>query len=104
MKKIREQTVAFYLENIPMTMLYNQLLPWNANLKTLIDFKTIVENVCMHKLFQYVKNQATYIYVNFVLTNLNDVNDDVFTRLQKTTKWYKSGKHELFKFMESTIE
>jgi hypothetical protein len=104
MNEISEQTVAFGLENIPITILFNRLLPWNANLKTLIDFKTIVENFCIHKFFQYVKNQAAYIYIYFVLSNLNDVNDSVFTRLQKTTKWYKSGTHELFTFMESIIE
>jgi inorganic pyrophosphatase len=58
----------------------------------------------MHKLFQYVKNQAVYIIIYFEITNLNDVNDGVFTRLQKTTKWYKLGTEELFMFMESTIE
>jgi hypothetical protein len=104
LNEIRKQTVTLGLENIPITMLYDQILPWNANLKTLIDFKTIVENVFTQKLCQYVKSQAEYIYIYFVFTDVNDVNDGVFTRLQKSTKWYKSGTQELFKLMESTIE
>ncbi|XP_025405052.1 DNA-directed RNA polymerase subunit beta'-like [Sipha flava] len=104
LNEIREQTVKIGLENIPITMLYNQFLPWNANLKTLIDFKTIVENLFIHKLCQYVKSQAAYIYIYFELTNVNDVHDGVLARLKKSTKWYKSGTQELFKFMESTIE
>jgi hypothetical protein len=102
--EIREQTVPLGEEKLSITMLYYHLLPWNANLKTLIDFKIIVDNIFIYKLCQYIKNQIVYIYIYFELTNINDVKEGVFSRLKKSTKWFKWGTQALFKFMDLTIE
>jgi uncharacterized protein YeeX (DUF496 family) len=102
--EIREQTVSFGEENISITILYYHLLPWNANLKTLIDFKIIVEKIVVYKFCQHVKSHAVNTYIYFELTNENYVNDGVISRLKKSTKWYKFGFQALFKFMKLTIE
>jgi hypothetical protein len=104
--EIREQTVTFGEINrsISITMLYYQILPWNANLKTLIDFKIIVDKIVFYKFCQYVKSHAVNIYIYFELTNENDVNDGVISRLKKSNQWYKLGFRELYNFMKSTTE
>jgi uncharacterized protein YeeX (DUF496 family) len=102
--EIKEQTVSLGEEKISITMLYYHLLPWNANLKTLIEFKIVIENIVVYKFCQYVKSHAVYIYIYFELSNVNEVNGSVFARLKESTKWYKLGFQELFKFMKLTIE
>jgi hypothetical protein len=102
--EIREQTVLLGEENISITMLYYHLLPWNANLKTLIDFKIIVDNIFIYKLCQYIKDQIVYIYIYFELTNLIDVKEGVFSRLKISTNWFNRGTQALFKFMDLTIK
>uniref|UniRef100_A0A2S2R8H9 Uncharacterized protein n=1 Tax=Sipha flava TaxID=143950 RepID=A0A2S2R8H9_9HEMI len=103
LNEIRQKTVKIGLKKIPVTELYNQLLPWNTNLRTLIDFKTLIEKCFIRKLFRYVWRHATLIFIYFQFTDVKDVTDEVFQRLKKSTKWYRSGTQELYQFMEATI-
>ncbi|XP_025407349.1 uncharacterized protein LOC112681298 [Sipha flava] len=102
LNEVKEKIGKYNEENVPYLVFYDLLLPWNLNIESLIDFKILTDNYILDNLFQFVWCQARIIYLFFKHNSIENIGPEVFQRLKKSIKWYKSGTPELYKLMSLT--
>jgi hypothetical protein len=101
---IKECIISLKQERVPIIEMYNQLLPWNLNLKTLVDFKTLTDKYFLDKLLGFIWRQVRIIIYYFEYTPVANISNEIFRRLNVSTKWYYTGTSELNNILFLTEE
>jgi hypothetical protein len=89
-------------ENVPLIEMYNQLLPWNLNIGTVLGFKLITDNCFTLILNNFYYRQITIVVFYIKFNNINHFDDKVIQRLKKYFDPYEKGKQQLYNFMSLT--
>jgi hypothetical protein len=102
LNELIEYIVTYENENLPFFKVYDQLLPWNLNIESLIDFKIRTDNIILDNLFQFVWCQARIINLFFENYRNLRINEKVLQLVKESIKWYKLGTPELYKIISLT--
>lgn len=81
MNKLKAHKIKINEKFMTMDEIYNQLLPWNSNMNTILIFHNILMSNIAHM--------------------MNEIQNKVLNRLKKTFKCYTLGTKKFFKYLES---
>lgn len=104
LNEIKEHKIEMtgYNEKVPLIELYNQLIPWNLNVKELIQFKFSIDQFFIDRLSEIFWRQAIIILYYFEYINVEHDNNEVYYRLKNSFRWYKAGTPVLLRIMSLT--